>query len=112
MPSLGGPRDCGGQNWSRCCKADGLVVDLRSGTYAASHGCPAAVVVRVVSGGRRRTTAATVSHFNKAYKGLLAAVLATTRAEPSTVDQLVKVITKAGLTVERTGDHSLELLTG
>jgi hypothetical protein len=38
-------------------------------------------------------------------------VLATTRAEPSTVDQLAKVITKAGLVVERTGEHALELVT-
>jgi hypothetical protein len=53
----------------------------------------------------------TVSHFNKAYKGRLAHVLAATRAEPSTVDQLVKVITKAGLVVERTGEHALELVT-
>ena len=90
---------------------DGLVVDLRSGTYAAfARLRPDAVTVRVVTEDAHgnRTT---VSHFNKAYKGRLAAVLATTRAEPSTVDQLVKVITKAGLTVERTGDHSLELLT-
>ena len=91
---------------------DGLVVDLRSGTYAAfARLRPDAVTVRVVTEDAHgnRTT---VSHFNKACKGRLAAVLATTRAEPSTVDQLVKVITKAGLTVERTGDHSLELLTG
>jgi hypothetical protein len=27
------------------------------------------------------------------------------------VDQLVKVIRKAGLVVERTGDHALELVT-
>ncbi|WP_037367097.1 peroxide stress protein YaaA [Amycolatopsis orientalis] len=90
---------------------EGLLVDLRSGTYAAFAKLrPDAVTVRVVTedANGNRTT---VSHFNKAYKGRLAAVLATSRSEPSTVDQLVRVITKAGLTVERTGDHALELLT-
>ncbi|MBN9744052.1 peroxide stress protein YaaA [Amycolatopsis sp. A1MSW2902] len=90
---------------------EGLLVDLRSGTYAAFAKLPSdAVTVRVVTedANGNRTT---VSHFNKAYKGKLAAVLATSRTEPSTVDQLVRVITKAGLTVERTGDHALELLT-
>ena len=90
---------------------DGLVVDLRSGTYSAFAKLrPDAVNVRVVTenaAGER----VTVSHFNKAYKGRLAHVLAVTRAEPSTVDELVRVIAKAGLAVERTGEHSLELLT-
>ncbi|MFE3179030.1 peroxide stress protein YaaA [Amycolatopsis sp. NPDC059090] len=90
---------------------EGLIVDLRSGTYAAFAKLRAdAVTVRVVTEDAKgnRTT---VSHFNKAYKGKLAAVLATSRSEPSTVDHLVREITKAGLTVERTGDHALELLT-
>lgn len=92
-------------------EVEGLIVDLRSGTYAAFAKLRAdAVTVRVVTedANGNRTT---VSHFNKAYKGKLAAVLATSRSEPSSVDQLVRVITKAGLTVERTGDHALELLT-
>ncbi|UKD55290.1 peroxide stress protein YaaA [Amycolatopsis sp. FU40] len=90
---------------------EGLLVDLRSGTYAAFAKLRAdAVTVRVVTedADGNRTT---VSHFNKAYKGKLAAVLATSRTEPSTVDQLVRVIAKAGLAVEQTGDHALELLT-
>ncbi|WP_116200097.1 peroxide stress protein YaaA [Amycolatopsis circi] len=90
---------------------EGLIVDLRSGTYAAFAKLRAdAVTVRVVTedtNGNRTT----VSHFNKAYKGKLAAVLATSRSEPSTVDQLMRVVAKAGLTVERTGEHALELLT-
>jgi cytoplasmic iron level regulating protein YaaA (DUF328/UPF0246 family) len=90
---------------------DGLVVDLRSGTYSAFAKLrPDAVTVRVVTENARGERV-TVSHFNKAYKGRLAHVLAATRAEPSTVDQLVKVITKAGLVVERTGEHALELVT-
>ena len=90
---------------------EGLVVDLRSGTYSAFAKLrPDAATVRVVTENARGERV-TVSHFNKAYKGRLAHVLAATRAEPSTVDQLVKVITKAGLVVERTGEHALELVT-
>ncbi|RJQ82741.1 peroxide stress protein YaaA [Amycolatopsis panacis] len=93
-------------------EVEGLVIDLRSGTYAAFAKLrPDAVTVRVVTEDARgnRTT---VSHFNKAYKGKLAAVLATSRSEPSTVEQLLRVVSNAGLTVERTGEHALELLTG
>ncbi|MFG1647132.1 peroxide stress protein YaaA [Amycolatopsis sp. NPDC049252] len=90
---------------------EGLVVDLRSGTYSAFAKLrPDAVTVRVVTENAKGERV-TVSHFNKAYKGRLAHVLAVTRAEPSTVDQLAKVIRKAGLTVERTGDHALDLVT-
>ncbi|MET8851793.1 peroxide stress protein YaaA [Amycolatopsis sp. NPDC004625] len=90
---------------------EGLVVDLRSGTYSAFAKLrPDAVTVRVVTENARGERV-TVSHFNKAYKGRLAHVLAATRAEPSTVDQLVKVITKAGLVVERAGEHALDLVT-
>lgn len=88
-----------------------LVVDLRSGTYAALARVPGAVTVRVVTedaAGRRKT----VSHHNKAYKGKLAAALATSRSTPSTVDGLVSVAGKAGIAVERTGEHELELVTG
>jgi len=37
----------------------------------------------------------TASHFNKAYKGRLAHILCTTHTEPSTVEELVRVISKA-----------------
>ncbi|MFC4000719.1 peroxide stress protein YaaA [Prauserella oleivorans] len=88
-----------------------LVVDLRSGTYAALARVPGAVTVRVVtedSAGRRKT----VSHHNKAYKGRLAAALATTRTEPSTVDKLVSVAARSGMTLEREGERELALVTG
>ncbi|GLY44059.1 peroxide stress protein YaaA [Amycolatopsis sp. NBRC 101858] len=92
-------------------QVEGLVVDLRSGTYSAFAKLrPDAVTVRVVTENARGERV-TVSHFNKAYKGRLARELVTTRAEPSTVDQLAKVIRKAGLVVERTGEHALELVT-
>ncbi|MEC3981172.1 peroxide stress protein YaaA [Amycolatopsis sp. H20-H5] len=91
---------------------DGLVVDLRSGTYATLAKLrPDAVTVRVVTADAagNRTT---VSHFNKAYKGKLAAVLARAPREPSTVEQLLRVASRAGLTIERSGEYELELLTG
>ncbi|WP_091670791.1 peroxide stress protein YaaA [Amycolatopsis marina] len=90
---------------------DELVVDLRSGTYASLARTPGSVTVRVVTEdatGARKT----VSHHNKAYKGRLAAVLATVPREPSTVGGLVSAARRAGLTVERTGERELELLTG
>ncbi|PXY28337.1 peroxide stress protein YaaA [Prauserella muralis] len=89
----------------------GLVVDLRSGPYAALARVPGAVTVRVVTedaSGRRRT----VSHHNKAHKGRLAAVLATSRTDPSTVDKLLTVARRAGIALERTGERELELVTG
>ncbi|GAA1993737.1 peroxide stress protein YaaA [Amycolatopsis minnesotensis] len=91
---------------------EGLVVDLRSGSYSAlAKTGPNSVTVRVVTEDEQgnRTT---VSHFNKAYKGKLAAALVAARTEPSTVDKLVTVISKAGMTVERDGDRELVLLTG
>lgn len=89
---------------------DHLVVDLRSGAYATLARVPGAVTVRVVTedgAGNRKT----ISHHNKAYKGRLAATLATSPTEPATVDELMAVASQAGLRVERTGEHSLELLT-
>ena len=89
---------------------DDLIVDLRSGTYATLARVPGAVTVRVVtevSPGVRKT----VSHFNKAYKGKVAAALARAPRDPSTVDGLLRVISRAGLAIERTGEHQLELLT-
>ena len=59
-----------------------LVVDLRSGAYAALGRIPGAVEVDVLSerpDGKRTV----VSHFNKAHKGRLARALAAGRTEPS-----------------------------
>lgn len=85
---------------------DPLIVDLRSGAYATLARIPAAVTVRVVT-----TTGRTVSHHNKAYKGRLAAVLATTAREPSTVEGLIGAAARAGIRLTRTGDLDLELVT-
>jgi hypothetical protein len=83
--------------------ADELVVDLRSGSYAALGRVPGAVAVDVLAehADGRRTV---VSHFNKAHKGRLARVLATTRAEPADAAGVAAVARRAGMRVERRGN--------
>ncbi len=81
-----------------------LVVDLRSGSYAALGRVPGAVTVDVLAehADGRRTT---VSHFNKAHKGRLARALATTRSEPGDAAAVAAVARRADLRIERRGDH-------
>lgn len=84
--------------------ADELVVDLRSGSYAALGRAPGAVTVDVLAvhpDGRRTT----ISHFNKAHKGRLARLLATTRAEPADAAAVATLARRAGHRVERRGTH-------
>jgi cytoplasmic iron level regulating protein YaaA (DUF328/UPF0246 family) len=79
---------------------DGLILDLRSGTYAASWAGPPerTAAVRVIHDrGDRRVVA---SHFNKATKGRLLRALADSEAEPGTVDELVDVLRAVGFRVE------------
>jgi cytoplasmic iron level regulating protein YaaA (DUF328/UPF0246 family) len=79
-----------------------LVVDLRSGSYAALGRLPDAVRVDVVAeqpDGRRTV----VSHFNKAHKGRLARILATTRSEPNDAGAVATIARRAGMRVERRG---------
>jgi cytoplasmic iron level regulating protein YaaA (DUF328/UPF0246 family) len=83
-----------------------LVVDLRSGSYAALGRLPAAVRVDVLAehpDGRRTV----ISHFNKAHKGRLARLLATTTGEPDSVVRLRALLRRAGLHVEH--DRGTEL---
>ena len=79
-----------------------LVVDLRSGSYAALGRLPAAVRVDVLAehADGRRTV---VSHFNKAHKGRLARILATSRADPTDAAGVAAVARRARLRVERRG---------
>ncbi len=89
---------------------DGLVVDLRSGAYAALGPAPGAVTATVLTeqpDGSRKV----VSHFNKSHKGLLARALALTRAEPADVRGVAAVARRAGLRVEVSGPTELVLLT-
>lgn len=81
-----------------------LVVDLRSGAYAALGRIPQAVTVNVLAE-RPDGTRSVVSHHNKAHKGALARLLATSRAEPSDATAIARIARRAGHTVERDGDH-------
>jgi uncharacterized protein len=81
-----------------------LVVDLRSGSYAALARIPGAVDVDVLAehpDGRRTV----VSHSNKSYKGRLARILASTRAEPSDASAVATLARRAGMHVERRGQQ-------
>ena len=87
----------------------GLVIDLRSGAYAALAPLPGAVRIRVLNEdgqGRRRT----VSHHNKAHKGRLARLLATVPQEPSGIEGVARVAKRGGLRVERAGEHALDVV--
>jgi len=89
----------------------GLVIDLRSGSYAALGAVPGAVTVAVVSDdghGRR----ATVSHHNKSHKGRLARLLATAPRAVSDAAGVARIARRGGLRVHRTGEHALELIVG
>ncbi|MEW5809961.1 MAG: peroxide stress protein YaaA [Actinomycetota bacterium] len=81
-----------------------LIVDLRSGSYANLGKVPGAVTVDVVAehdDGRRTV----VSHFNKAHKGRLARALSTSRSDPADAAAVAAVARRAGMRVERRGDH-------
>jgi cytoplasmic iron level regulating protein YaaA (DUF328/UPF0246 family) len=86
-----------------------LVVDLRSGSYAALAPVDGAVTVEVLSE-RPDGTRSVVSHFNKAHKGRLARLLATTTAEPDDVVRLRRLLRRAGLHVEHDGGTRLTLV--
>ncbi|MGY1848670.1 MULTISPECIES: peroxide stress protein YaaA [unclassified Blastococcus] len=88
---------------------EGLVVDLRSGSYAALAPAPGAVTVTVLSE-RPDGTRAVVSHFNKAHKGRVARLLASTTAEPDDVVRLRGLLRRAGLHVEHDGGTALTLV--
>ncbi|MHA6805253.1 peroxide stress protein YaaA [Salinifilum ghardaiensis] len=88
---------------------DELVVDLRSGAYAALARVPAAAGVRVLSEDSRGERKV-VSHHNKSYKGRLARSLAATAAEPATVDDLLDLVRSDGFAVEREGEQRFALI--
>lgn len=88
---------------------DAPVLDLRSGAYVAFAPVPTAIAVRVVTvtkAGEHKP----VSHTNKSIKGELARILATTRADVQDVAGLLRVARRAGLSVERTGPLSIDLI--
>ncbi len=88
----------------------GLVVDLRSGGYAALGRVEGAVTATVVTE-RVDGTRSVVSHFNKHHKGLLARALVATRAEPTDARAVARVAEKAGLRVEFSSDREVTIVT-
>ena len=88
---------------------DELVVDLRSGAYAALAPVPGAVTLDVLCE-RPDGTRAVVSHSNKAHKGRVARLLATTAGEPGDVVRLRALLRRAGFHVEHPGGTSLTLV--
>lgn len=88
----------------------GLIVDLRSGGYAALGRAPGAVTATVVTEAPDGTRSV-VSHFNKHHKGLLARALVLSRAEPRDARAVVKVAEKAGLRAEHTAPTEVTIVT-
>ena len=88
-----------------------LVVDLRSGSYAALGRLPGAVKVDVLAE-RADGSRSVVSHFNKAHKGRLARALATTKSEPDDAAQVAAVARRAGMRVERQGNELTVVIPG
>lgn len=86
-----------------------LVVDLRSGSYAALARIPGSVGVQVLAE-RADGARSVVSHFNKAHKGVLARVLATTRTEPTDAAAVATLARRAGMRVERPARFALEII--
>lgn len=79
---------------------DGLVVDLRSGTYQQLGRVKGAITVRVEKNGK------VVSHFNKHYRGLVARELAL--AGPcASVAEVKAVLTAAGMALEQRTETEL-----
>ncbi len=88
---------------------DELVVDLRSGAYAALAPVPGAVTLDVLSE-RPDGTRTVVSHSNKAHKGRVARLLATTTGEPADVVRLRALLRRAGFHVEHARETALTLV--
>lgn len=90
---------------------DRLVIDLRSGGYRQLGPIPDAVTVTVLTehADGSRTV---VSHFNKHHKGVLARILAGSRAEPDSARTVAVIARRAGLRVELSGPTELVVVTG
>jgi cytoplasmic iron level regulating protein YaaA (DUF328/UPF0246 family) len=87
---------------------DGLLIDLRSGTYTALGKPPAELAPRTATMRvlhEHQGTRKVVSHFNKATKGRIVRGLLQSGADPRTVDELQSVLADLGWTVERDGQR-------
>lgn len=104
LPDAQGSRPTMKARWgksitSALAEVEGLIIDLRSGTYQQLGRVPDAVTVRVESvmeDGSRKV----VSHFNKFYKGQLARVLASSPQEATTAAEVADIAREAGMVVE------------
>lgn len=87
---------------------DGLVVDLRSGTYVALGRPPAHLVADRTTSLRvlheHRGQRKVVSHFNKATKGRIVRDLLESGADPRTVDEFESTLRDLGWVTERRGN--------
>ncbi|WP_030167124.1 YaaA family protein [Spirillospora albida] len=95
-------------------RPDGLIVDMRSGPYAAAWKAPGAVAVRVfrervVAGVAKRTV---VSHMAKATRGEIAHALIASGARPRTPEQLLKTVAGLGYAAELNGPNLDIVLPG
>jgi uncharacterized protein len=102
--------------------ADYLVLDLRSGVYAAmwkpqQETLENFVVGKIVQKQKQngKTVYKTVSHHNKATKGKLVAALAAAKANPKTPEELAKIVNKLGFeahyeTKKKNSHHNLTIV--
>lgn len=87
---------------------DGLLIDLRSGTYTALGKPPAELASRTVTMRvlhEHQGTRKIVSHFNKATKGRIVRGLLESGADPTSADDLHDVLAGLGWQVERDGQR-------
>lgn len=99
---------------TKALRPSGLIVDMRSGPYAAAWKAPRpAVAVRVfretVTGGVPKRTV--VSHMAKATRGAIAHDLLEAGADPATPEELLKTVADLGYTVELNGTDLDVILT-
>jgi cytoplasmic iron level regulating protein YaaA (DUF328/UPF0246 family) len=87
---------------------DGLLIDLRSGTYTALGKPPVELASRTVTMRvlhEHQGTRKVVSHFNKATKGRIVRGLLASGADPESVDDLHDALAGLGWQVERDGQR-------
>ncbi|WP_285651114.1 peroxide stress protein YaaA [Actinomycetospora sp. NBRC 106375] len=88
---------------------DDLVVDLRSGPYAALGPARGAVALDVHSEAADGSRTV-VSHANKSHKGHAARLLAASRRRPKDAGGVLALLRDAGLAVEQAGENALVLV--
>jgi len=81
----------------------GLIVDMRSGSYAAAWKPKRATLVGV----RAFVNGTTVSHMVKATRGDVARILLSSGESPETPDDVASLVRQAGLSVELSGSGRL-----